>query len=62
MMSDGVTFCMSTKDGKNEHCFLEPCNEYGFVVFHNREAVDLFVERLKKYRDLTYGEWKGEPL
>lgn len=62
MEPGGVGFCMGTKDGKNERFFIEPCNEYGFVVFYNREAVDLFVERLRKYRDLTYGALQGEPL
>lgn len=57
-----VAFCMSTRDGVNESLFTEPCNDYGFVVFHSREAVDLFVERLKKCRDMTYGACQGEPL
>ena len=62
MKKNAVTFCMSTRDGVNEHSFTEPCNDYGLVVFHSRDAVDLFVERLKKYRDMTYGEYQGEPL
>lgn len=57
-----AAFCMSTRDSINESLFTEPCNDYGFVVFHSRDAVDLFVERVKKYRDATYGKRQGEPL